>query len=49
MREVNRDFRDIDRPTDILSFPTYEFVKPGKVRVALEQATNSKICKRVHA
>lgn len=26
IREINRDYRDIDRETDVLSFPMFEFV-----------------------
>lgn len=29
IREINRDYRDIDRETDVLSFPMFEFV-PGE-------------------
>lgn len=29
IREVNRDMRDIDRPTDVLSFPMFDLV-PGE-------------------
>lgn len=28
IREINKNTRNIDKPTDVLSFPTYEF-KPG--------------------
>ncbi|MBO4839418.1 MAG: rRNA maturation RNase YbeY [Lachnospiraceae bacterium] len=29
MREINRDERGIDAPTDVLSFPAVDFVHPG--------------------
>jgi probable rRNA maturation factor len=29
IREINRDYRDVDRETDVLSFPMFEFV-PGQ-------------------
>lgn len=29
IREINRDYRNIDAPTDVLSFPQYEFDRPA--------------------
>lgn len=28
IREINKEYRGIDKPTDVLSFPQYEFVSP---------------------
>ena len=29
IRQINQEFRDIDAPTDVLSFPTIDYAKPG--------------------
>lgn len=29
IREINRDTRNLDKPTDVLSFPMLEFAEPG--------------------
>lgn len=29
IRQINQEFRDIDAPTDVLSFPSIEYDKPG--------------------
>ena len=30
IRKINNDFRQIDKETDVLSFPQFEFFKPGE-------------------
>lgn len=37
IQELNREFRDIDNPTDVLSFPTISYNEPGDFSVIKEQ------------
>ena len=37
IREYNREYRSIDRETDVLSFPNLEFETPGVYEVEEEQ------------
>ena len=32
IREINRDLRDVDRETDVLSFPMFEFTRGSSLR-----------------
>lgn len=33
IRAINRDYRDMDKPTDVLSFPTINYEQPGDFSV----------------
>ena len=33
IQEINKEFRDIDKPTDVLSFPTVSYDEPGDFSV----------------
>lgn len=37
IREFNRQYRDIDKETDVLSFPNLDFETPGKFDIAEER------------
>ncbi len=37
IREFNREYRQIDRETDVLSFPNLEYDTPGKFQIRQEQ------------
>ena len=37
IREINSDYRDIDAPTDVLSFPQYNFLSPTVFAESLTQ------------
>lgn len=37
IREFNRQYRDIDRETDVLSFPNLDFESPGEFEIAEEK------------
>ncbi len=40
IREINQEQRGIDRPTDVLSFPNIDFVKPGDFELLEEHVSN---------
>ncbi|WP_026652789.1 rRNA maturation RNase YbeY [Butyrivibrio proteoclasticus] len=37
IQEINKEFRDMDKPTDVLSFPMIEYDTPGDFSVIEEQ------------
>lgn len=45
MRRLNRQFRGIDKPTDVLSFPATPFGRPRENRFAGELAISAEIAK----
>ena len=40
IREINKEFRNIDRPTDVLSFPTINYDEPGDFSVIESEQKN---------
>ena len=40
IQEINKEFRDIDKPTDVLSFPTISYDEPGDFSVIESEQKN---------
>ena len=43
IREINKNYRDIDRETDVLSFPMLEFETPGAIFATAEDFEDDKL------
>ncbi|MDP4118519.1 MAG: rRNA maturation RNase YbeY [Bacillota bacterium] len=43
IREINKNYRDIDSDTDVLSFPMLEYEKPGAIFASAEDFEDDKL------